>query len=570
MLPPKPMPLSPRFANVEEYMQSMLKFITSSDLFQHLCGGIHILDFITQEPDLYSAVLPEDWRHFFERHELSDILDLLMRVDLSSVDTSPSFSEASFERSSWRDGLSPPPSLLEYINDVREHCLDRTFFDSDHAGSSAPEFSLAGHVKVGMNAKKVYEVSNLARYVYNLSTEISSNHSHPMSHLVDFGSGQNYLGRALASPPYNQKVIALESKPLNIRGARSMDVTAKLAKKEVIMRDKKQYRSVLFGNRYIPKPVTATANTEPDHTSPERPLSRSSTLPESNIQYIETVIRDGDLTSIIPETNRFFTSPSTQSSDPQPLNMMIISLHSCGNLLHHGLRSLILNPFVRAVALVGCCYNLLTERLPPTSPPPTSTFRPHNDRLTQTSSTCDPHGFPMSERFTKYKHISGEGIRFNITARMMAVQAPQNWTQAECNSFFTRHFYRAVFQRLLLDKGIINNPHPTHTNDIQHKRDANAKAGKKNKKPPIILGSLRKPAYASFLTYTRAAITKLTDPSSPHASLISENLSHIPDAEISSYETRYAHKKKHLSILWSLMAFSAQVVESAIVVDRWA
>ncbi|KAL8799717.1 MAG: hypothetical protein Q9182_005695 [Xanthomendoza sp. 2 TL-2023] len=564
------MPFSPRFADVEEYIQSMLNFITSSDLFQHLCGGIHILDFITQEPDLYTAVLPEDWRHFFERHDISDILDLLMRAELSLVDTSPSVSQASFEKSSWRDGVSPPPSLLEYINDIREHCLDRTFSDSHHAGSSAPEFALAGHVKVGMNAKKVHEVSNLARYVYNLSTDISFNHSHRMSHLVDFGSGQNYLGRALASPPYNQRVIALESKPLNIHGARSMDVTAKLAKKKVIMRDKKQYRSVLFGNHYIPKPVTITPNIEPDPTSQELSHMKSATLPpdsENNIQYIETIIKDGNLSSIIPETNQFFPSLSTTSSDPQLHNMMIISLHSCGNLLHHGLRSLTMNPFVQAVALVGCCYNLLTERLPPTSPPQTSTFRPHNDRLTQTSSTRDPHGFPMSERFMTYKHHSGEGIRFNITARMMAVQAPQNWTQADCNSFFTRHFYRAVFQRLLLDKGIIDRPQTVPTDNIKQPRDP-----QKKKNPPIILGSLRKPAYASFLTYTRAAISKLLAPaSSPHASLLQQkNLPSLTDAEITAYETRYAHRKKHLAILWSLMAFSAQVVESAIVVDRWS
>ncbi len=43
----------------------------------------------------------------------------------------------------------------------------------------------------------------------------------------------------------------------------------------------------------------------------------------------------------------------------------------------------------------------------------------------------------------------------------------------------------------------------------------------------------------------------------------------LTDAAIGQYEQAYAHKKKELSIVWSLMAFSAGVVESAIVADRW-
>ena len=46
-------------------------------------------------------------------------------------------------------------------------------------------------------------------------------------------------------------------------------------------------------------------------------------------------------------------------------------------------------------------------------------------------------------------------------------------------------------------------------------------------------------------------------------------MSDITDAEIISYEERYRERKKDLSVTWSLMAFSASVVEAAIVVDRW-
>ncbi|KAL8999017.1 MAG: hypothetical protein Q9169_002015 [Polycauliona sp. 2 TL-2023] len=429
---------------------------------------------------------------------------------------------------------------------------------------------LPRHVAVGMNTKKLHEVSNLARYVDRLSSELSSKDSCEISHFVDFGSGQNYLGRTLASPPYNKRVIALESKQLNISGAKGMDVTAKLAKKDTIIRNKKQYRNELYGKHYTEKTIKQPLGEQllpcrvqtPSPESEHRPTDQ-----DSNIQYIETMIHDGNLSSTLAQISQ----DSSSSSVSQPPKIMVISLHSCGNLLHHGLRSLILNPFVRAVALVGCCYNLLTERLPPLPGSPSSKLRAPNARLTETSSTCDPHGFPMSNRFLQYKHASGdEGIRFNITARMMAVQAPRNWTQADCSSFFTKHFYRALFQRILLDKGIIDNPNEEAQADgINEKHHPKREEeGKTKKSEPIILGSLRKPAYASFLAYVRAAIAKLSTSPSHSASVI-QNLAVLTDEEILSYETKYAHKKKELSIVWSLMAFSAQVVESAIVVDRW-
>ncbi|KAL8650571.1 MAG: hypothetical protein Q9226_005090 [Calogaya cf. arnoldii] len=553
----------------------MLRFITSSELFQHLCGGVHILEFLTQEPDLYDALLPVDWRQFFERHDIMDILDLLLRGDTSCFEEPDPHVEKANDESVWRKGPTPPATLLEYVKTIRQHSLDRTKVQPDPSPLSGSDV-LARHVAIGMNAKKTHEVLKLARHVTDLSSELSSRFSCQINHFVDFGSGRNYLGRALASPPYSKSVIALESKQLNISGAKGMDITAKLAKKEVKMRNKKQHRNELYGKHYVGKVAIVSSDNQSNISHDETALSTSgtcSTDQENNIQYIETMIQDGNLSSTLSQINQLSSTSEPNPSIPLPHNLMVISLHSCGNLLHHGLRSLTLNPSVRAVALVGCCYNLVTERLPPIPGSSSGKLRASNARLTETSSTCDPHGFPMSERYLKYKHAGGgEGIRFNITARMMAVQAPRNWTQANCNSFFTRHFYRALFQRILLDKGVIDNPNEPAGPDGFNHEDPNTESveteDKKKNKEPIILGSLRKPAYASFLTYVRAAITKLSA-SASHSAAVAHHLANLSDEEINSYEKKYAHKKKQLSIVWSLMAFSAQVVESAIVVDRW-
>ena len=568
-------PFSPHFVDVDQYLESMLCFITSSDLFQHLCGGVHILEFLTQEPDLYETLLPEEWRQFFDSHDMPQILDLLLREDLTSFEDLIPRAEGTGNNLHRRNKPIPPASLLEFITNIRHHNLERMLPQHERSASLGSS-TLARNVAVGMNAKKTHEVSNLARYVDALSSELDSKYSCQISHFVDFGSGQNYLGRALASPPYDKKVVALESKPLNIDGARGMDVTAKLAKKEAIMRNKKQHRSTLYGKHYtekLPKDASDKQSAPPRDEMPSPPLDSCSVGQQSNMQYIETRICDGNLSSVLAQMSQDSSPSKSNPSSCQTPNLMVISLHSCGNLLHHGLRSLTLNPSVRAVALVGCCYNLLTERLAPLPGSSTSKLRAPNARLIETSSTCDPHGFPMSERFLKYKHAQGgEGIRFNITARMMAVQAPSNWTQAGCSSFFTRHFYRALFQRILLDKGVIDEPmvraHTDETRDNTRNPGSNRSGKEEKKKEPIILGSLRKPAYASFLTYVRAAIAKLSN-SPSHSALVMQHLANLSDEEIFSYEKQYAHKKKELSIVWSLMAFVAQVVESAIVVDRW-
>jgi len=270
-----------------------------------------------------------------------------------------------------------------------------------------------------------------------------------------------------------------------------------------------------------------------------------------------------------------------------------MSLHSCGNLLHHGLRTLVLNPSVKAVAMIGCCYNLLTERLgPPTLKNPI--LRGRIQRLEATSAANDEHGFPMSSRFASHKHgvvrpcwylrdaddTADEqtqasqretGIRINITARMMAVQAPANWTEADSAAFFARHFYRAVLQRILLDKGIVEAPSGVAGAAVG---GGVSPAGTGvSRGTPVVIGTLGKKCYASFLAYVRGAVAKIV--AAPHykgdpiVHMIEERVASMTDEEIVDYETRFRHRKRELEVVWSLMAFSAGVIEAMIVVDRW-
>lgn len=143
----------------------------------------------------------------------------------------------------------------------------------------------------------------------------------------------------------------------------------------------------------------------------------------------------------------------------------------------------------------------------------------------------------------------------------MSVQAPENWTAAECDSFFTRHFYRALLQRILVDLGVVDGPTGIDATDVSPRGWTGAGA-------PLTVGSLRKACYTSFLAYVRGATTKLSD-DPQRGDEIARRMEKLTDEEVVRYEEKYRAKKQELSIIWSLMAFSASVVESAIVVDRW-
>lgn len=352
---------------------------------------------------------------------------------------------------------------------------------------------------------------------------------------------------------------------------------------------------------------TVRNSRESPSSSTRSTLDDSSRVPKGSLDYIQYRIQDGDLSFLVdwlsPEVDTFSGDPVTNETfvgrqndkqgnqvyandntentrrssisttdrkasickqigiTAQKPRVMVISLHSCGNLIHHGLRSLLLNDFVVAVALVGCCYNLLTERLgPPSFKLPS--LRLYNPRLVKEQLAYDPHGFPMSERLVDHEHKRGRGIRFNITGRMMAVQAPQNWTSEESDAFLTRHYFRALLQRIFFDRGIVQS---TAIDDIDTDGTANLQIKGTD---PIIIGSLRKSCYSSFTTYVRGAVAKLaTDPIRGQS--IQARMSTLTDEEIAGYEAEYRERKKELSIVWSLMALSAGVVEATIVVDRW-
>ncbi|KAF9769380.1 hypothetical protein IL306_013211 [Fusarium sp. DS 682] len=562
MIPEKPLPFNGNFSSPEEYIDELLKFVRTSETFQILCGGVHILDFFTIEPGLFHYAIPKEWHAFILSQSLMEFLDLLMRDDLNNMNYG---------------GEKPPASLIEYIRTVRNLSLGRSFTPPSEKLPGLPR-----SVAVGMNIKKIHEVTNFADYLARLSEDISTQCGYDISHYVDFGSGQNYLGRAMASEPYNRHAVAVEGRENNVMAARGLDVSSGLAVKPKVMRNKKLWTKILEARgpdaqedpEALAKAIREVAGDEAFEFRPVKELEAEYTVEKGkgSVQYISGRLDSGDLADVIAQIK----TGSDSEDEKKDLSLMAMSIHSCGNLSHFGIRSLVLNPDIRAVAIVGCCYNLMTEKLGP----PTykhaflrPTLQAVNGRLVRESEKHDPQGFPMSQKFSAYK---GDGVRLNITARMMACQAPQNWTEKESAGFFSRHFYRAVLQKMFLDRGVVKKVrHAGGQGESQ--ADAAASSQDDSESPfdistnPVIIGSLRKSCYGSFKSYVRGAVEKLTTNNEykQYAKVMQEKMGDISDEEIERYETLYLPRKKELCAVWSLMAFSAMAVESLIVSDRW-
>ncbi|KAF3171504.1 hypothetical protein TWF788_009723 [Orbilia oligospora] len=483
------------FTSADAYITSLLNFTASTPLFHQLVGGVHILDFFTSSPPLYDSILPESWRDYFETKSIDEILEILFRADLSTVHP---------------EGI--PDSLYEFAENVQRHELLREVVKNLGEVEDQHKLNRQRKLAQGMNNKKLHEVEHFARYLSTLLDSVATDSTgDSITHLVDFGSGQSYLSRILASPPHNLDLVAVESKASNIEAGKFLDERVGLTARS----QGKTLKESLNGTE----------------------------TKKGSIKYVQHIIKDESMKEVLEALEQSEDEKKTENP-----GLMIISLHSCGNLIHHALNALIANDEVKAVAVVGCCYNLMTERTGPTYKPPYQKYIPAEN--TPIPSNCLNHHFPLSAR------LSSQSITLNITARMMAVQAPRNWTQTTSSDFFKRHFYRALLQRIFFEKGVLSATEP------------------------LIVGSLRKAAYMGFYEYVTSAVRKILNAASGDvgssvgegvkAKIKEVGLDNIGREEVESYERRYGKGLKELSIMWTLMAFCAGCVESLVVVDRWS
>ncbi|KAK9462933.1 methyltransferase domain-containing protein, partial [Lipomyces oligophaga] len=356
------------------------------------------------------------------------------------------------------EDINPPDSLVQFLSRIRSLSINRSG-PSDVGTLSSCRTSA---ISLGMSPKKVYECELLSDAVAAVCRTTSA------THVIDLGSGKGYLSRMLAFL-YNYRVVAIESKESRAQEADKLD--------SLYMRR--------GGEAFLKRQNTKSGS----------------------LVHIALEVKDGDLNPVVSKVRL------------ENERVVLVGLHTCGNLAHHALSSLNMTKCITGVAVVGCCFNQMTEK-------------------------CVDHddiGFPMSRTLEHF------AVALPTSARMLACQAPGTWTKETRGDFFVRHFYRALLQRIFMDRGIL--------------ADGRAK---------LFIGSMRKQWYKSFHTYCMGACAKASENYRVQVSSISTDLFLIDRQTADTYFNTYKHKQHRLSILWTLMScVVAPLTETLIHLDRF-
>jgi hypothetical protein len=206
----------------------------------------------------------------------------------------------------------------------------------------------------------------------------------------------------------------------------------------------------------------------------------------------------------------------------------LCSLHACGDLSPTSIRCFISDPQAKFLFNIGCCYNLMSEP-------------GGGDEQPVPGDDC---GFPMSLNVS----LAGKArLLLGQAGKTLACQATAKWgttqTFDEIMEIFKRHFFRALLQRILYDKGF-------------------AVTARQSCSSMIVVGKLRPHCYIDFPTYVCHAIARINRKHNMNINAIG----------IEECERYYAElKPRYFPLIcgaWSMRAVLSGVIESLILVDR--
>ena len=158
--------------------------------------------------------------------------------------------------------------------------------------------------------------------------------------------------------------------------------------------------------------------------APFRPLLRP--LEKSYTALTRLVTPDLPLLTLAEEVSR----GKLKSSSPT----ILVGLHTCGDLASTALRLFTATDALRAVCVVGCCYNHITESS-------SSTQRKcAHSRRTVVNTFFLSAGFPLS------RCLQAHGAAVGRNARMLACQSETRFAEMTSGPSLESLFFRAVFQ----------------------------------------------------------------------------------------------------------------------------
>lgn len=251
-----------------------------------------------------------------------------------------------------------------------------------------------------MKEKKTHEVEVISDIIAMLSKARGKDHF-----IVDVGDGKGYLSSRL-SLEFKLKVLGIDGNQKNSFEAEKRN--KKLSKK---------------WNAFEKKLIEPISDVEFQPTN----------------DYYKTaskmVFANTDLKALAIE----------KFPDENIDNICLVGLHTCGNLAPNSLKQFANNDDVKIVCSVGCCYHLLHEEFE-------KDF--FNGEQRQMEELDEP-GFPLSN------YLREKQCKIGRNARMLAAQAYER-VKVEQNMPDDSLFYRALFDKLLRDLWLPNEPRKVH------------------------------------------------------------------------------------------------------------
>ncbi|XP_051922317.1 protein RRNAD1 isoform X1 [Hippocampus zosterae] len=295
-------------------------------------------------------------------------------------------------------------------------------FQENQNQSSLLTHAFRKHVK----PKKQHEIRKLGTLVKKLCEQTECNR------VVDVGSGQGHLTRYL-SFGLGLSVTAIEADPALVAMATKFDGQL-LCALDKERRKKKKFASEPSSSQACPRHVAGWVDPKASW--------------EVFMQQLGIDPADGE-DSFAPCKKRLRSPEHTADAavlegDVQR-EMVLTSLHACGDLSPTLLRHFVQCPHIRAITSVSCCYMKLTTKEQPA--PPGVLRHPNTSQLDPEPRVRD-FGYPMSV------HVRGlPGHQLSYKAREGACHAMEDYVVRlrEESALLRTHCYRAALEVFITD-----------------------------------------------------------------------------------------------------------------------
>jgi len=294
----------------EQYASDLTEFIKKySFLYQ-----IRSLDFFVN--DVWDKLIPEEWRE-----------SLLMMEEQDAI----KFHTGTVILDSF------PDSLKQFIRDAVSLWMPTTVHMPDSQWA-LKDFSLET-LFIGMSEKKIHEIKRMSEMVHSIAETVKP------TEMLDIGSGEGYLTQVL-SHQFKYSISAVDCSHSFIEGAMKRQ---SLIEAQRISKELKE--------KNIDKSTFSTSGNSNNITADQRKDIKSN---EKKILMKELNISSPNMcvATIHPEMkgNDFIDLLNASDSSKNYESMMLLGLHTCGNLPATMIQNFIGCNHIDSIIDVGCCY----------------------------------------------------------------------------------------------------------------------------------------------------------------------------------------------------------------------